>query len=197
MSRRSGQNPSVRIGKRADGSKYYFFQYYVDVAGQEKRRRETEVLGSTGKMNKSEAERKKTDLILKLGLNSSEYRIPSTETFASAVKHYLEVWAPDMLRASTRNVARYHIANYLSPDWGNTPIEHVTIEAINDWARGKRQSGMKWSYIKKVLQTMHRVLSCRPKAVAPFSLKGLRVEERPISGRCSLAVSAVSGFVPV
>ena len=140
MSRRSGQNPSVRIGKRADRTKYFYFQYYADVARQEGRRRETEVLGPTSKMTKSEAMRKKLEFISNLKLNSSEYRIPSSNNFASAVKHYLEVWAPDMLRASTLNVARYHIANYLSPDWGNTPIEHITIEAINDWARGKRQS---------------------------------------------------------
>src|ERR1700691_1275057 len=75
MSRRSGQNPSVRIGKRADRTKYYFFQYYVDVAGQERRHRETEVLGVVGQMTKSEAEMKKKDLILKLGLTSSEHRI--------------------------------------------------------------------------------------------------------------------------
>src|SRR5580704_12052301 len=82
MSRRSGQNPSVRTGKRADGMKYYFFQYYQDVAGQEKRHRVTEVLEPTSKMNKSQAERKKTDIILKLGLNSSEYRISSSRSFA-------------------------------------------------------------------------------------------------------------------
>ena len=33
MSRRSGQNPKVRVGKRADGTKYFFFQYWIDVAG--------------------------------------------------------------------------------------------------------------------------------------------------------------------
>lgn len=27
MSRRKGQNPKVRVGKRADGTEYYFFQY--------------------------------------------------------------------------------------------------------------------------------------------------------------------------
>ena len=44
MSRRKGQNPKVRVGKRADGTKYYFFQYWLDVAGREERRRETEVI---------------------------------------------------------------------------------------------------------------------------------------------------------
>ena len=45
MSRRKGQNPKVRVGKRADGTKYYFFQYWIDVPGREKRKRMTVVLG--------------------------------------------------------------------------------------------------------------------------------------------------------
>jgi integrase len=177
MSRRSGQNPSVRIGKRADRTKYYFFQYYVDVAGQERRHRETEVLGVVGQMTKSEAEMKKKDLILKLGLTSSEHRIPSSRSFAHAVKYYQKVFAR-MLRESTVSVANYHITKHLLPDWGSTPVEHIDIDAVNEWAWKKRQSGMKWFYIKKVLQTMHRVLSCRPKTVSPFSLKGLAIPAR-------------------
>src|SRR6266516_3101191 len=39
MSRRKGQNPEVRVGERAKGKKYYFFQYWIDVPGQEERRR--------------------------------------------------------------------------------------------------------------------------------------------------------------
>jgi len=31
--RRKGQNPKVRVGKRADGTQYYFFQYWLDVPG--------------------------------------------------------------------------------------------------------------------------------------------------------------------
>jgi len=31
MSRRKGQNPEVRVGERADGKKYYFFPYWIDV----------------------------------------------------------------------------------------------------------------------------------------------------------------------
>ena len=70
MSRRSGQNPSVRVGKRADGEKYYFFQYWSDIPGQAERRRETEIIGPVKQMTRSEAERKKLEFIsnLKVGL---------------------------------------------------------------------------------------------------------------------------------
>ena len=45
MTRRTGQNPRVRVGKRASGEKYFFFQYWIDVPGQEERKRQTEVVG--------------------------------------------------------------------------------------------------------------------------------------------------------
>ena len=101
MSRRKGQNPKVRVGKRSNGEKYFFFQYWIDVAGVEKRRRQTEVVGPCNQMTRSEAERKKLVFISKLAINSSGYQIPSSTTFRDAVKHYRSVFAPRMLRAST------------------------------------------------------------------------------------------------
>jgi len=54
MSRRPGQNPSVRTRlNRTKGVKEYFFQYWVDVPGQEERSRETEVIGPVATMTKS------------------------------------------------------------------------------------------------------------------------------------------------
>ena len=38
MSRRKGQNPTLRIGKRNDGSQYFYFQYWLDVAGEDARK---------------------------------------------------------------------------------------------------------------------------------------------------------------
>jgi len=70
MSRRKGQNPEVRVAERAKGKKYYFFQYWIDVPGQEERRRQTEVIGLVSQMTRSEAERKKLDFISRLQLNS-------------------------------------------------------------------------------------------------------------------------------
>jgi hypothetical protein len=49
----------------------YSFQYWVDVPGQEERKRETEVLGPVDSMTESEAKRKKLEFIMKLELNSS------------------------------------------------------------------------------------------------------------------------------
>src|SRR5215469_12478037 len=83
MSRRTGQNPKVRVKKRSNGKKVFFFQYWIDVPGQEARKRKTYVIGPTSQMTKSEAERKKVEFLLNLELNSMEYQIPSSLTFAT------------------------------------------------------------------------------------------------------------------
>ena len=75
MSRRTGQNPKVRVYKRSDGEKHFYFQYWIDVPGREARKRSTHVIGPTSQMTKSEAERKKVEFLLNLELNSMEYRI--------------------------------------------------------------------------------------------------------------------------
>jgi len=177
MSRRSGQNPSVRIGKRADGSKYYFFQYYVDVAGQEERQRRTEVVGLVGQMTASEAKRKKLEFISDLNLDSSDYRIPSSQTLAAAVKFYREEFAPMHLRDSTIDVAETHIKKHLETDWKDVPIEHINIKSIQTWAEKKRRAGLSWTTVQNILRTMQRVLSCYLEKAPPFSLKGLYISE--------------------
>ncbi len=179
MSRRSGQNPSVRVGKRADGEKYYFFQYWSDIPGQAERRRETEVIGPVKQMTRSEAERKKLEFISNLKLNSSGYRIPSSATFAHAVKHYREVFAPRMQRDSTLSVANSRLKTHLEDDWKEVPIEHINIDSVNEWAWKKRQAGLSWMTIKDSLRTMQRVLSAFSKdKKPPFSQAGLAIPER-------------------
>lgn len=180
MTRRNGQNPKVRVGKRADGTKYFFFQYWADVPGQEERRRETEVIGPVKQITQSEAERRKLEFIMKLALNSSTYRLPSSRTFADAVKHYRENFGPAMHRGgSTFDVWNGRIKNHLEPDWKDVPIEHITVESVNEWAWKKRKAGTSWGVIKDALRTMQRVLSAFSKeGKPPFSQRGLRIPER-------------------
>jgi integrase len=179
MSRRKGQNPAVRVGKRADGTKHYFFQFWTDVPGQEERKRQTEVIGLVSQMTRSEAERKKLDFISKQEFNSNDYQIPSSRTFANAVKHYREVFAPRMLRASTFSVADGHLKKHLEADWNDVPVEHINIDTVNEWIWKKRQAGLSWTMIKNILRTMQRVLSCSSKdKKPPFSQEGLAIPEK-------------------
>lgn len=179
LTRRTGQNPRVRIGKRANGKRYFFFQYWADVPGQEERQRKTEVVGLVGQLTKSEAERRKVDFIQKLELNSSEYQLPSSATFSDAVKHYREKFAPRRLRPFTVSTANSRIRKHLETDWNDVPIEHVRIDKVNEWAWEKRDAGMSWTAIKDSLRTMQRVLSAFSKdKKPPFSLAALEIPER-------------------
>jgi integrase len=179
MSRRGGQNPSVRVGKRADGKKYFFFQYWVDVPGKEERERRTEIVGLVGELTKKEAERRKLVFLSELKINSHDYQIPSSKTFADAAKFYREKFAPRRLRASTLDIADGHLKKHLEPDWKDIPVEQITIDAVNDWAWNKRTEGLSWTTIKNILRTMQRVLSCFSKdKKPPFSLKGLDIPEK-------------------
>jgi integrase len=130
-------------------------------------------------MTKSEAERKKVEFILNLKVNSNEYKIPSSLTFAHAVKHYRETFAPRMLRQSTFSVADGHLKVHLEADWNEIPVEHIDIDAVNEWMWKKRQAELSWVTIKNILRTMRRVLSCSSKdKKPPFSQEGLAIPER-------------------
>ena len=137
MSRRTGQNPKVRVKKRTDGTKVYYFQYWLDLLGVEERKRMTEVVGPVSLMTKSEAERRKLEDFAKLEINSSSYQIPSSHTFADAAKHYREKFGPMMHRESTRSFGRTH-QNDLEPDWKDVPIDLITFDAV----RRKRTEGL-------------------------------------------------------
>jgi len=174
MSRRSGQNPKLEIrnGK-------YTFRYWKDLPGVEERQRVRIVICRVGQMTESEAKRRVKEFMATEGINSNAARIPSVQTFALAAKYYREVFAPEWLRESTVCVAETHLAVHLEPDWKDVPVEHITIDAVNEWARKKRKEGLSWTTIKNILRTMQRVLSCVSKdKTPPFSQNGLRIPEK-------------------
>ncbi len=90
-------------------------------------------------MTKSEAERKKLEFILNLKVNSNDYRIPSSRTFADAAKYYREVFAPRMLRESTFSVGDGHLKCHFESDWNETPVGHIDIDTVNEWIWKKRR----------------------------------------------------------
>jgi integrase len=180
LSRRKGQNPKLRIGTRSDESQYFYFQYWLDVPGKDDRSRRREILGpvktTSGGLTKTEAEAKKKRFLA--DLNNRHLSLPSSTTFADAVKHYREVFAPRMLRDSTYSVADGHLKNHLEPDWNNVAVDHINIDTVNDWV-WKKKPGLSWVTIKNVLRTMQRVLSASSKSkTVPFFQDGLAIPER-------------------
>jgi len=150
-------------------------------AGVEERKRRREILGpvksATGGLTRTQAEGKKMQFLA--DLNGRHFRLPSSKVFADAVKHYREVFAPRMLRASTFSVADGHLRNHLEEDWNAVPIDHIDIEAVNEWAWKKKKEGLSWTTVKNILRTLQRVLSASSKGQkVPFSQDGLAIPER-------------------
>lgn len=96
MSRRKGQNPKLEVRNGM-----YTFRYRKDVPGVEDRKQVRGVIGSIKQMTKSEAERRIKEFMVEQQINTGAAKIPSVLTFADTVKHYRDVFAPRMLRAST------------------------------------------------------------------------------------------------
>lgn len=130
-------------------------------------------------MTKSEVERRIKEFMVNSEINIGAAKIPSVLTFRHAVKHYREVFAPRMLRASTLSVAECHL-KHLEDDWNDVPVDHIDIDRINEWAWRKRKAGsLSWTTIKNILRTMQRVLSCHSKdKKPPFSQEGLDIPEK-------------------
>jgi integrase len=169
MSRRSGQNPKLELRNGV-----YSFRYRKDVPGQEARVQVRKELGAESQLTRSEAKRLMREILTQEEINVFSAKIPSASTFAHAVRHYREDFAPVMLRDSTFAIADSHIRTHLEPNWSDVPIEHITIDAVNEWAHKKRQQGLSWTSIKNVLRTMQRILSAFSKdRKPPFSLSGL------------------------
>ncbi|MGC2332161.1 MAG: site-specific integrase [Candidatus Acidiferrales bacterium] len=174
MSRRCGQNPKVEIKNGM-----YTFRYREDLPGVEERKQVREVIGSKKQMTKSEAKRRIKQFMVEREVNTATARIPSVMTFAQTVKYYRDVFAPRMLRASTFGVADSHIRMHLEADWNDVPVDHINIDAVNEWIWKKRKEGLSWTTIKNVLRTMQRVLSCASKdKKPPFSQEGLAIPEK-------------------
>ena len=181
MSRRKGLNPAVRVHKRANGEKVFYFQYWIDLPGVEGRKRMTEVVGPVSQMTKSEAERRKLDFIAKLEINSPDYHLPSVKNFGDAAKHYRDKFGPMMHRDSTRSVWEGRLKNHLEPDWNDVPIDLITFHAVSEWAAKKHAEGLSWSSVKDSLRTMQRIVSAFGKdKKLPFSLRGLIPEREKL-----------------
>ncbi|MGA8023915.1 MAG: site-specific integrase [Candidatus Acidiferrales bacterium] len=174
MSRRKGQNPKLEVRNGM-----YTFRYRKDVPGVEDRKQVRGVIGSIKQMTKSEAERRIKEFMVEQQINTGAAKIPSVLTFADTVKHYRDVFAPRMLRASTFSVADGHLKRHLEADWNEVPVEHINIDTVNEWIWKKRKQGLSWTMIKNILRTMQRVLSCSSKdKKPPFSQEGLAIPEK-------------------
>ena len=154
LSRRSGQSGYVELKNGA-----WFGRYYVDVPGQQERKRVRVRLGfSQDGMKRSEAERKLKGTIEASGVNSTEYKVPSAETFAERA----ETWKTDYLafkKPSTRKTMEHHIHKYLVPKFGAMAVDAVTPELADKWVKTLPQ--LKTQTLKHIIATLQLALGVR------------------------------------
>lgn len=127
LSRRIGQNGSVEVRNGA-----FRGRYWIDVPGQVQRSHKAIILGFAHEMTKSEARRKLKSIIAAEGLNETSYVIPSSESF----EKHLTRWRQNYLsrqKPSTQATMDYHIDKYLTPQWGEHPVDTIRESVVNEW----------------------------------------------------------------
>jgi hypothetical protein len=125
MSFRSGQSGTVvRKGQMWHG------RYYVDVPGQERRRKASVPLGSIHAMKKTEAKRKLRTLLEEMGLNNSHLERSETaaRTFGSEAAWWRENRLP-IFKPSCQETMGSHLDKYLLPRFGSLPIAAIDTES--------------------------------------------------------------------
>lgn len=137
MSRRRG--PSGQVVRKGN---HWHVRFYVDVPGQEERKRKSVAVGpATGKekLTKSEAARKGAEIIAALGVNTAEHlrkaQHPSAiETFADRVR-----WCRKNRRAWTDGkpgpiaTMEGHLAKHILPRFGDRSVADITEREAQEW----------------------------------------------------------------
>ena len=130
MSFRSGQSGTVvKKGQMWHG------RYYVDVPGEEHRRKVSVPLGSALEMRKPEAKRKLRAMLQEMGLNDDahlERMSAGARTFETEAawwrKHRLSLCKP-----STKEAEGSHLDKYLVPRFGSLPMAAIDERRVQEF----------------------------------------------------------------
>jgi integrase len=141
MSFRSGQSGTVvRKGQMWHG------RYYVDVPGEEKRRKASVPLGSIHTMRKPEAKRKLRALLEEMGLNSDSH-LARTEagvkTFGSEATWWQENRLP-IFKPSCQETMGSHLKKYLLPRFGSLPITAIDERRVQEFIVDLTRTEYQW-----------------------------------------------------
>ena len=122
MSRRSGQQGTVvKKGNMWHG------RYYVDVVGQDERKRVSLPIGSVDAMTKSEAKRRLRATLEENGINTEAHFIRTTvpgRSFAQVVEWWRENRL-SLFKPSCQETMGGHIDKYLLPRFGKMPLDSI------------------------------------------------------------------------
>ncbi len=138
---RSGQSGTV-VRK----SHMWHGRYYVDVPGQEQRRRVSVPLGSVQTMKKPEAKRKLRALIEDMGLNKDTH-LERTETggktFAAEAAWWKDYRLP-MFKPSCQETMGSHLEKYLLPRFGSLPMVAIDEKRVQEFIADLTRTKYVW-----------------------------------------------------
>ena len=141
MSFRSGQSGTVvRKGKMWHG------RYYVDVPGEETRRKASVPLGSVQRMKKNQAKRRLRAILEEMGLNEDthlERAAADAKTFASEAAWWRENKLT-FFKASSQETMGSHLDKYLLPRFGTLPIAAIDERRVQEFITDLRRKEHKW-----------------------------------------------------
>jgi len=110
-------------------------RYYVDIPGEEKRRKASVSLGSIRTMKKPEAKRKLRTLLEEMGLNEDthlERREAGARTFASEAAWWKENRLP-IFKPSSQETMGSHLEKYLLPRFGSLPVAAIDERRVQEF----------------------------------------------------------------
>jgi len=141
MSFRSGQSGTVvRKGQMWHG------RYYVDVSGQENRRRASVPLGSVLTIKKPEAKRKLRAILQEMGLNDDthlERTDVGAKTFGSEAAWWKENRLP-MFKPSCQETMGSHLKKYLIPRFGSLPMAAIDGRRVQEFITDLSRTEYVW-----------------------------------------------------
>jgi integrase len=141
MSFRSGQSGTVvRKGHMWHG------RYYVDIPGEEKRRKTSVPLGSIHSMKKTEAKRKLRAMLEEVGLNSDshlEYIARGVRTFADEASWW-KTNRLSMFKPSCQEAMGSHLDKYLIPRFGSLPMAAIDDRRVQEFIADMTRMEYTW-----------------------------------------------------
>ncbi len=141
MSFRSGQSGTVVCkGQMWHG------RYYVDIPGEESRRRASVPLGSIHTMKKPQAKRKLRVLLEEMGLNE-DLHLERTEAAAKTFASEAAWWKENRLsifKASCQEIMGSHLDKYLTPRFGSLPLAAIDEKRVQEFIADLRRTEYKW-----------------------------------------------------
>jgi integrase len=157
LSRRSGQAGAVvRKGNIWHG------RYYVDVPGQEERRRVSVPLCPTNSMTKPEARRKLQAALEQAGVNSEASFIRSTQHPLRTFAQEAEWWKQNRLslfKPSCQETMGQHVDKYLLPRFGDGAVATIDERQVQEFiADLNRHTKLKPKSIRNVVGVLKLIL---------------------------------------